>query len=100
MTGVVLRACIDCGAPSSRARCPAHVRARKRTRNANTIRARAVIAAQPWCSDCGSTTDLTSDHVVPLARGGTNAGHQRTLCRRCNSRRGGALAGNEPRGRQ
>ena len=96
----VLRACIDCGQPSYRTRCAGHLRARKRTRDGNTARARTVIAAQPWCSDCGATTDLTSDHVVPLTRGGSNAGAQRTLCRTCNSRRGGHLAGNEPRGRQ
>ena len=96
----VLRACLDCGAPSAWTRCPAHTRARTRVRTANRQRARDVIAAQPWCSDCGSTRDLTSDHVIALAEGGTNDGPQRTLCRPCNSRRGGGLSGNEGRGPQ
>ncbi len=96
----VLRACLDCGAPSPWTRCPEHRTARQRVRTANRQRARDVIAAQPWCSDCGSTRDLTSDHVVALARGGSNAGVQRVLCRPCNSRRGGGLAGNEGRGPQ
>jgi 5-methylcytosine-specific restriction endonuclease McrA len=97
---VILRACIDCGTPSTGSRCAAHRRLKQRIRTANRGTARAVIAAAPACADCGATTDLTSDHVRPLARGGSNAGPQRVLCRRHNSSRGGALAGNEPRGRQ
>jgi 5-methylcytosine-specific restriction endonuclease McrA len=49
---------------------------------------RQAIAAQPWCSNCGSPTDLTADHSTPLARGGHPLGPLRVLCRRCNSRRG------------
>ncbi len=38
------------------------------------------------CLRCGSTTDLTKDHVVPLARGGTHdIANIQPLCRRCNS---------------
>ncbi len=96
----VLRTCLDCGAPSPWTRCEPHRKARTRVRTSNRDRARAVVAASPVCADCGSTRDLTSDHVQPLSRGGTNVGPQRTLCRPCNSRRGGALSGNEPRGRQ
>jgi hypothetical protein len=25
---------------------------------------KAAIAAQPWCSLCGATTDLTGDHII------------------------------------
>lgn len=96
----VLRACLDCGRPTPWTRCAEHQQARTRVRTANRQTARAVVRSSPVCADCGSTRDLTSDHVLPLARGGSNAGRQRTLCRPCNSRRGGALAGNEPRGRQ
>ena len=50
--------------------------------------------AQPWCSLCGSTTDLTGDHVIPLARGGDPeppAEEIVVLCRRCNSSKGARL---------
>lgn len=41
---------------------------------------KAVRAAQPWCARCGTTSDLTVDHVKPgsLERG------VRVLCRRCH----------------
>lgn len=97
----VLRPCLDCGAPSPWSRCAAHRKARTRVRTANRKTARAVVDASPVCADCGSTRDLTSDHVVPLAQGGTNAGRQRTLCRPCNSRRGSQISGSTGgRGRQ
>jgi hypothetical protein len=38
---------------------------------------------------CGSTEDLTGDHVVPLSEGGMNVpSNIGVLCRSCNSRRG------------
>lgn len=44
--------------------------------------------AQPWCSWCGTTADLTVDHIVPLVLGGTNElDNLRVLCRSCNSAR-------------
>src|SRR5690606_35763415 len=40
------------------------------------------------CEVCGSTEDLTRDHIVPVSRGGTNdPANLRTLCRRCNRAR-------------
>lgn len=97
----LLRACLDCGAPSLWSRCAHHRKARTRVRTANRQRARQIIAASPRCVVCGATNDLTSDHVQPLARGGSNAGPQRVLCRSCNSRLGGRLSDNpRPRGRQ
>lgn len=96
----LLRACLDCGAPSPWTRCALHRQSRTRIRNGNRRFAKDVIAAQPWCSICGSTRDLTSDHVQALARGGSNEKPQRTLCRPCNSRLGGRLGGNEGRGPQ
>jgi 5-methylcytosine-specific restriction endonuclease McrA len=56
--------------------------------SAHQRRARQAIAAQPWCTECGRTTDLTADHVLPLALGGHPLGELRVLCRSCNSRRG------------
>lgn len=47
------------------------------------------IRVHPYCTWCGSTEDLTGDHITPLSKGGTNeAGNIRVLCRSCNSRRG------------
>ena len=45
---------------------------------------RAAREAQPWCSFCGSTFDLTLDHVVA----GKGAGGYLVLCRSCNSSKG------------
>lgn len=79
-------------------RCPVHRAEHKRARNSNADHARAVVAASPWChctadhawhgAICGSTDDLTSGHIVPLARGGAPDGPQVTECRRCNSAKG------------
>lgn len=44
------------------------------------------------CLICQATTDLTVDHIIPLARGGSNDDDNlRTLCRSCNSRKGARL---------
>jgi 5-methylcytosine-specific restriction endonuclease McrA len=68
-----------------------HVKRRGTGRErAHQQRAKAAIAAQPWCSECGSTRDLTADHLIPLARGGHPLGPLRVLYRSCNSRRGAA----------
>lgn len=46
-------------------------------------------AAQPWCSRCGSSKDLTADHIVPLASGGSSTlSNIQVLCRKCNSSKG------------
>ena len=51
------------------------------------------IQAQPWCSDCGATSDLTGDHITPRVAGGGNVpSNIRVLCRSCNSSRGAKLA--------
>jgi len=43
------------------------------------------------CQSCGKTlleTDLTIDHIIPLARGGKNdISNLQTLCRHCNQRK-------------
>lgn len=44
------------------------------------------------CTYCGSTDDLTCDHIHPLARGGTNdLDNLTTACRSCNSSKGDKL---------
>jgi hypothetical protein len=41
------------------------------------------------CLVCGSTDDLTLDHIYPWSLGGSNDEENlRTLCRGCNSRKG------------
>jgi len=56
--------------------------------------AREAIAAQPWCTDCGTaggaTNPLCGDHAMPLAQGGLSVRENLVVrCRRCNSRKGG-----------
>lgn len=54
-------------------------------------RVRRVVGA---CEDCGSTDDLTVDHVVPVALGGPmlpGPEGVRVLCRSCNSSKGARL---------
>jgi 5-methylcytosine-specific restriction protein A len=44
---------------------------------------------QPWCSRCGSKNDLTADHILSLANGGSNILENiMVLCRKCNSSKG------------
>ncbi|OIN58926.1 HNH endonuclease [Arsenicibacter rosenii] len=41
------------------------------------------------CQYCGTTEDLTLDHVMPKSRGGkTNWDNLTTACKRCNSKKG------------
>jgi 5-methylcytosine-specific restriction endonuclease McrA len=41
------------------------------------------------CLHCGTTTDLSIDHIHPRNRGGTDATENlQTLCKPCNSRKG------------
>lgn len=43
-------------------------------------------AGLPICACCGTTNDLTIDHIKPLARGGKHAtSNLQWLCRSCNS---------------
>ena len=48
-----------------------------------------VFARDGWCVRCMSMKRLTVDHIVPIARGGTNdLSNLQTLCQPCNSRKG------------
>jgi 5-methylcytosine-specific restriction endonuclease McrA len=41
------------------------------------------------CQYCGSSHNLTCDHIIPLVRGGTNeTSNLATACRSCNSSKG------------
>ncbi len=51
--------------------------------------AKLAIARQPWCTDCGSTDDLTADHIIPTSKGGRNVlSNYATRCRGCNHGKG------------
>lgn len=53
------------------------------------------------CVACGSTSELTLDHIVPLARGGTNLdSNLRTLCHSCNNQKGAKLTEEQIRYRE
>ena len=69
----------------------------------NSNKARRRISKQRWkilreetfrrdewtCVYCGAQDDLTCDHIIPLARGGTNDNENlATACRSCNSSKG------------
>lgn len=45
-------------------------------------------ACNPTCAHCGAITDLESDHIVPLHKGGTNAwSNLQSLCKECHVRK-------------
>ena len=44
------------------------------------------------CSHCGSADDLTWDHILPIAHGGTNPKHNlQPLCHDCNQKKAASL---------
>jgi hypothetical protein len=108
VTTGVQRACVepDCGElfqPTQReaSRCPVHARDHERETEARyphrwRVFSRECIRRQPWCTDCGTTLDLTTDHMpgahervrrrLPLRPGVDGE----VVCRSCNARRGPA----------
>lgn len=104
---MIARPCLDCGRlVTGMTRCPpcnAEAQRRRDVRRGSPSargydwawqqRSRAARQEQGWCDNCGATSDLTADHVVPLARGGTNdMGNVRVLCRACNGAKGSRYA--------
>jgi 5-methylcytosine-specific restriction endonuclease McrA len=87
------RPCLKCGVATRRGSyCPTCYRDRYRPYNDAGYR-KARLQAQHGllgaCVTCGTWDRLTIDHVVPLAKGGTNdPANLRVLCLSCNSRRG------------
>lgn len=82
------RRCLGCSTLiASGSYCARCTRAAKKVRNADRRIAAAVVAASPRCGRCGTTEDLTADHVIPLAKGGRNTGPRQVLCRPCNSKK-------------
>lgn len=67
---MTLRPCLTCGEPSAKSRCPTH--APKRTKPSRELRgydeawrklSKRARRLQPFCSRCGSTSDLQADHT-------------------------------------
>lgn len=93
--------CLDCGTRTRGSHCAECQHRRDHTRNRTSAQqARLSITRQQRqriyardgyrCIDCGATTDLTLDHIVPLAHEVKR--HYRddelaTRCRACNSRK-------------
>ena len=105
-----MKPCIDCGEPTEGSRCPEHDRNRRpgppprqngydSTWDKLSKRARRL---QPFCTDCYTTEDLTTDHT-PRAWQRKAEGKPIRLrdvavvCRSCNSKRG-AARGEQTRG--
>ncbi|WP_304117261.1 HNH endonuclease [Mycolicibacterium bacteremicum] len=97
---MTLRPCIDCGEPSAGTRCDEHQPTDTRLRRAlgqaaydpvwRALSQRAR-KAQPWCDDCGTDRDLTTDHVIPktIAPELVHAPENLAVrCRPCNASRG------------
>jgi len=95
----MLKPCLVCGSLSHEPRCPTH-RVNRPSSTARGYdsrwrrRAKAQVRAVPLCEcqgcgihagQCGSQSDLTADHIHPLARGGSADDVLQTLCRPCNS---------------
>ena len=65
------------------------VRPASRNHLSASKRKRILLRGKGRCVKCGSRENLEIDHVVPLARGGSNRlENLQLLCRDCNRRKG------------
>lgn len=85
------RSCLTCGTLTQATRCTPCEARRQSLRNAARPHyrgpwpaiSRAARRAQPWCTDCATPLDLTTDHVTPRSlEGGVDV-----VCRACNAKR-------------
>lgn len=103
----LLKACLEpgCANLSERARCPMHRpkdTRRNRTRLAHMSTdwrwrklSLAARARQPWCSTCGTSEDLTGEHIIPIDQAPELAYEPLNidvLCRSHNSRKSGNVS--------
>lgn len=78
-------------------RNPEKIRERARRRRASKARAPGIFTTEDErrlyklydrCLCCGTAEDLTTDHVIPLVKGGANSLENcQVLCRSCNSKK-------------
>lgn len=106
---MTLRPCLDCGEPATGPRCAGHTTDRKAPAAARgydaawTRLSKRARRLQPFCSDCGSTEDLQTDHT-PEAWQRKAAGKEirlcdvRVLCGPCNRAAGAARGPSATRG--
>lgn len=106
---MTLTACLDCGEPSDGPRCPEHTIDTKTHASARgydatwTKLSKRARRLQPFCSDCGSTEDLQTDHT-PEAWARKAAGKPirltdvQVLCGPCNRAAGAARGPSATRG--
>ena len=107
---MTLRPCLECGRPSAESRCPecAPVKKREQARGAPDFKAPPAARGydevwrklstrarrmQPFCSECGATTDLQCDHSAEAWRRRAQGLPVRlrdvdVVCGACNRRRG------------
>lgn len=88
--------CADCAArrqreqPARPKRRPGYNQA-ERERRARTVAAHRAVFGD-WCPGyqrpAHPSTDLTADHIVSVAAGGSEGGDLTVLCRGCNGRKG------------
>lgn len=78
---------------------PPRPKGRTKVKCADKRTRESVFAADDFrCRYCGSTEDLTVDHIIPRTFGGTNKRENlQTLCRSCNLEKGCNLSASVPR---
>ena len=98
---MTLRPCLDCGEPTTGPRCPEHTLDTKPTAHKRgyddrwTRLSKRARRLQPFCTDCGGTEDLQTDHT-PEAWARKAAGKPirlqdvEVVCGPCNRARGAA----------
>lgn len=98
----MLRSCFDGPewALPGKSRCAYHQRIKQQAKDAKRPdrrtyaeqeRRREQVRAQPWCSVCGATEDLTAGHLQDVAVTGREDGPLTTLCRHHNSSSGATV---------
>jgi hypothetical protein len=104
---VTLQPCLVCGEPSQGSRCPEHTARDQRTNHRRDTKKAAWIKLserarklQPFCSICGSRTNLQADHsprawARQLLRKPVRIWDITVLCGRCNSRAGSSKPGSK-----
>jgi hypothetical protein len=62
---------------------------KKKEKISSALRARTFMRDSFKCKKCGSSDDLTVDHIHPESKGGkATDDNLQTLCRSCNSKKG------------